>query len=61
MKLKALQDFTCYPGNIDANRMNIVEGQEFEIDDSGYAKMLVEKGHAEEVSAPAPKKPADRE
>jgi hypothetical protein len=54
MKLKALQDFTCYPNDTEASRLDIPAGKEFEIADEKYAKMLVDKGHAEPAAAPAP-------
>ena len=62
MKLKALQNFTCYPDDTEASRIDVVEGKEFEIVDEKYAKMLVDKGHAVPAAAPAPQpKPAPGE
>jgi hypothetical protein len=52
MKLKALQDFTCYPDDTEASRLDIPAGKEFEIADEKYAKILVGKGHAEPVATP---------
>ena len=62
MKLKALQDFTCYPNDTEASRLDIPAGKEFEIADEKYAKLIVDKGHAVPAAAPAPQpKPAPGE
>lgn len=52
MKLKAKEDFTCYPDG--KTRSDHLAGEEFEIQDEGYAKLLIDKGHADPAGKKAP-------
>lgn len=48
MELIALENFTCFPHG-DEEPLVVLEGQEFEIEDEKYARLLIEKGHALET------------
>jgi len=54
MKLRAKEDFTYYPNGDDKPGVAIVAGQVFDATDD-LGALLVQKGHAVEVSERKPK------